>query len=675
MASSELRTLDTRQQCREKLPIWFGSRSNHYHGLLEVMMNANDEMSTHPREDRPCSMYITLAPNKKMVSVRDFGRGIKLFDKHDGKEIREILFETLFAGTNFDNAESGKETTGTNGCGLTVLNNTSKTFRVESVSEDDYTFSMIKYVDGQAVEKECYKLTDKYPKDQWYVLCNHVGTTFTFELDESMYTQVEFNPQTIREMCNHLAGASPGLIIFFMEATGEESDEWQTFAYSGIPSYFEQNCASSMSDQYEFEERTESEEIIARGTRDEDIPTGKFENNRMKLAWSIGTDPFQETFLNCTYLREGGTIYEGVVEGFRRVLDKYADKKVKITAADIELGLNFCCAVYTNNVEFANQTKFSTKKTSYKKHVAKYVSDNLEAFRLENAKVFDAVVKHFVEINNFNKKAADDIKQLKSKIQKKSKGGLSPKIEGLLDCNMRDSKLEDRMLIIDEGKSANHTLISSRDPLIMGCIGLRGRFINSFKTSAVNVFKNEEAMAIMAALGCGIELPEKERKRLKDVVSFDESNLRYSKVLLAADMDSFGRAIDLSLLCFFYKFYPTLCKQGRIYLVNSPRYIVFDKKENEYCAYNDAEKDTIVKKLGKDFGSVGIIKGLGELSKERFWNYVLSPEAREKTMVQVDWDVYKDDIENILEITMGERIDERKEFIMKNVVEAKKASL
>lgn len=664
MANSELRTLDTRQQCREKLPIWFGSRSNHYHGLLEVMMNANDEMSTHPREDRPCSMYITLAPNKKMVSVRDFGRGIKLFDKHDGKEIREILFETLFAGTNFDNAESGKETTGTNGCGLTVLNNTSKTFRVESVSEDDYTFSMIKYVDGQAVEKECYKLTDKYPKDQWYVLCNHVGTTFTFELDESMYTQVEFNPQTIREMCNHLAGSSPDLIIFFMEATGEESDEWQTFAYSGIPSYFEQNCASSMSDQYEFEERTESEEI-----------DGTTENNRMKLIWSIGTDPFQETFLNCTYLREGGTIYEGVVEGFRRVLDKYADKKVKITAADIELGLNFCCAVYTNNVEFANQTKFSTKKTSYKKHVAKYVSDNLEAFRLENTKVFDAVVKHFVEINNFNKKAADDIKQLKSKIQKKSKGGLSPKIEGLLDCNMRDSKLEDRMLIIDEGKSANHTLISSRDPLIMGCIGLRGRFINSFKTSAVNVFKNEEAMAIMAALGCGIELPEKERKRLKDVVSFDESNLRYSKVLLAADMDSFGRAIDLSLLCFFYKFYPTLCKQGRIYLVNSPRYIVFDKKENEYCAYNDAEKDAIVKKLGKDFGSVGIIKGLGELSKERFWNYVLSPEAREKTMVQVDWDVYKDDIENILEITMGERIDERKEFIMKNVVEAKKASL
>ena len=655
--TKELRQLDTRQQCREKLPIWYGSRSNHYHGLLEVIMNANDEMVTHLAEDRPCTMYITLSNDKKMISVRDFGRGIKLFEKHDGKEIRELLFETLFAGTNFDNAESGKETTGTNGCGLTVLNNTSKIFKVESVSEDDYTFSMIKYVDGQFAEKECYSLKDKYPEDEWDCLCNHVGTTFTFELDPTMYTQIEFQPEVIKEMCNHLAGVSEDLIIFFMEATGSPDDTWQEFSYGGIPTYFEQNCTTSIGEQYAFEERTESEEV--------DETT---ENNRMKLVWSVGTDPFQETFLNCTYLREGGTIYDGVIEGFRKVLDKYADKKIKITSADVELGLNFCCAIYTNNVEFANQTKFSTKKTTYKKHVTKYVVDNLEAFRLERSKEFDAMVKHFVEINNFNKKAEDDIKKLKQTIQRKSKGGLAPKIEGLLDCDMRKSNLEDRILIIDEGKSANHTLIAARDPVYMGCIGLRGRFINSFKTTVANVLKNEEAKAVMFALGCGIELPEKERKRLKDIVTFNEDNLRYGQIGLACDMDSFGRAINLSLLCFFYKFYPTLCSEGRIYLVNSPRFIVYDKKENKHYAYNEKEKNDLIANLGKDFSHVGIIKGLGELDKEEFWEYVLSPEARKKTFIQVDWSGYKDDIEYMLNVTMGDKIDERKEYIMNNVV-------
>lgn len=666
MTKSELRQLDTRQQCREKLPIWFGSRSNHYHGLLEVMMNANDEMTSHPAEDRPCTMYITLSADRKTVSVRDFGRGIKLFDKHDGVPIHQLLFETLFAGTNFDNAESGKETTGTNGCGLTVLNHTSKVFIVESVSEDDYTFSKIKYTDGEIAETECYSLKKKYQKDEWDALCNHVGTTFTFELDSAMYTQIEFQPEVIKEMCNHLTGSSEELIVFFKEANDEE---WTGFSYGSLSKYMTENCETTIGVQYEFKERTESEMVV-----EGEGAEPKQENNRMKLVWSIGTDPFQETYLNCTYLREGGTIYDGVIEGFRRVLDKYSDKKIKITAADIELGLNFVCGLWTNNVEFANQTKFSTKKQSYKKHIIKYVIDNLEAFRLENSKEFDAILKHFVEINNFNKKAEDDIKQLKQKIQKKTKGGLSPKIEGLVDCDMRKSKAEERMLFIDEGKSANHTLIAARDPRVMGMIGLRGRFINSLKTSAANVFKNEEAMAIMAALGCGIELPEKERKRLKGVAEFNEEDLRYGSVLCAADMDWAGRAIDLSLLCFFYKFYPTLCEQGRIYLVNSPRFLVYDKKGNEYCAYNDIEKDKIVKELGKSFDHIGIVKGLGELNAEHFWKYVLSPEAREKSFIQVDWDAYRPELEELLQTTMGEKIEERKKYIIENVVNTKEVS-
>lgn len=646
--NKELRQLDTRQQCREKLPIWFGSRSNHYHGLLEVMMNANDEMTTHPAEDRPITMYITLAPNHRMVSVRDFGRGIKLFDEFDGRKIHEVLFETLFAGTNFDNAESGKETTGTNGCGLTVLNHTSKIFRVESVSEDDYTFSMIKYVDGEVAETECYKLEDG--------TCNEVGTTFTFELDPTMYTQVEFQPETIKEMCNHLAGINDKLTIFLKEA---DDEEYQSFAYDSLADYMNKNCAATIGGLHEFEERTESEDI---------------ENNRMKIVWSIGTDPFQETYLNCTYLREGGTIYDGVIEGFRKVLDKYSDKKVKITAADVELGLNFVCGLWTNNVEFANQTKFSTKKQSYKKHIVKYVSDNLEAFRLEESKTFNDMIKHFTEINNFNKKAEDDIKQLKQKIQKKTKGGLSPKIEGLVDCDMRKSKVEERMLFIDEGKSANHTLIAARDPRIMGMIGLRGRFINSLKTSAVNVFKNEEAMAIMAALGCGIELPEKERKRLKGVVEFNEEDLRYSKICIVCDADWAGKAISLSLLCFFYKFYPTLCEQGKVFLIYSPRFLVYDKKGSEYCAYNEAEKNEIVKELGKSFDHIGIVKGLGELNADAFWKYVLSPEIRNKTFVQVNWDAYRPELEELLQTTMGEKIEERKKYIIENVVNTKEVS-
>lgn len=654
LAKKELKQLGTREQCRDKLPIWFGSRSNHYHGLLEVMMNGNDEMSTHPAEDRPQLLEVTLHDDEKTVSVRDRGRGIKLLEEHEGKKVYELLFETLFAGTNFDNAESGKQTTGTNGCGLTVLNHTSKYFAVESVTENDYIYSKVEYSDGGLNCK-----TNSYKMGDDYILVNHVGTIVTFELDPTMYSQSHYRPETIREMCNRLAGVSDTIVTF---RNGQEG-ELEAFAYVDLAEYMTKNCSSTIGEQYEFAKRTENEMVLNK----EGVEQIQ-ENNTMKLVWSIGTEPFQETYLNCTYLREGGTIYDGVIDGFRKIVDKYSDSKVKITAADIELGLNFVCTLLTNNVEFANQTKFSTGKLTYKKHVSNYVVDNLEAFRLENSKKFDEVVKHFVEINNYNKKAEDDIKQLKSKIQKKTKGTLSQKVEGLIDCDMRKSQVDERILIIDEGKSANHTLIAARDSRIFGCIGLRGRFINSLKTSAANVFKNEEAMAIMAALGCGIELPEKERKRLKGLVEFNQDELRYGSIGICSDADWAGKAIALSLMCFFYKFYPTLCEQGRIYLVNSPRFLVYDKKGKEYCAYNEEEKNRIVHELGKSLDHVGIVKGLGELSKDAFWNYVLSPEARERTFVKIDWDAYKPELEELLRTTMGDKIEERKKYIIENVV-------
>lgn len=638
---NELRSLDTRQQCREKLPIWFGSRSNHYHGLLEVMMNGNDEMVTHPDQNRPFKLEVEINDDSEAV-VRDYGRGIRLTDMHDGIPVYQILLETLFAGTNFDNMKSGKETTGTNGCGLTVLNHTSEAFHMEShVGYDRY---LVSYFDG-GQDRTVQSWKDK---------SEDYGTCVRFVLDPEIYTQIFYNEEEVKSMCNHLAGISNGLeidLVFDKEKYNYKYDSLLDYAKSNFP---------EDAKIVEFEERTASEKVDNQGEYID-------ENNRMKLLWSIGTEPFQETFLNYTYLKEGGSIYEGVIEGFRKILDKYSDAKTKITASDVELGLNFVCGVWSNNVEFANQTKFSTKKASYKKHVTQYVVDNLEAFRLEHEKEFEDVLKHFVVINDFNKKTENEIKTLKNKIQK-GKKGLSPKIEGLIDCDMKKSNPEDRILIIDEGLSANATIINSRDPLYMGCIGLRGRFINSYKTTAQKVFANEPAMAIIAALGCGIELPEKERKKYKDLFNFNKDELRYGKIAIITDADSFGKAITLSLLCFFHKFYPTLCEEGRIYVVSSPRFVIYDNKSNAHYAYDESEKQEIVKKLSKNLHHIGIVKGLGELNKEEFWEYVLSPEAREHTFTQVDFSGDEKEIEQMFEITMGEKIEERKEFIIDEVV-------
>ena len=44
---SEIKSLSVREQCRLKLPIFYGSVDNYYHGFKEVMANAIDEIINH----------------------------------------------------------------------------------------------------------------------------------------------------------------------------------------------------------------------------------------------------------------------------------------------------------------------------------------------------------------------------------------------------------------------------------------------------------------------------------------------------------------------------------------------------------------------------------------------------------------------------------------------------
>ena len=129
MSKDTIKKLDTRQQCREKLPIFFGSRDNYTHGVKEVIANAIDEISNNFENG---DIYVTLHDDNKTISIKDTGRGIPIEGETDGIPNYHLLLLKLFAGTNYDNNENGKITTGANGVGLTVTNYTSKYFKVTS---------------------------------------------------------------------------------------------------------------------------------------------------------------------------------------------------------------------------------------------------------------------------------------------------------------------------------------------------------------------------------------------------------------------------------------------------------------------------------------------------------------------------------------------------------------
>ena len=125
---SELRELTVRDTCRIKLPVFYGSRDNYLHGFREVIANGCDEISNNFDTG---TITVWLHEDNKTITVKDTGRGMPVEEVTDGKKNYVLLFETLFASTNYDNFELGKTTTGQNGVGLTVLNYSSKKFIVE----------------------------------------------------------------------------------------------------------------------------------------------------------------------------------------------------------------------------------------------------------------------------------------------------------------------------------------------------------------------------------------------------------------------------------------------------------------------------------------------------------------------------------------------------------------
>ena len=72
---SKIRALDTRQQCREKLPVFFGSRDNYLHGVREVIANACDEISNNFETGQ---VTVTLDTDNTTITIKDSGRGMPI---------------------------------------------------------------------------------------------------------------------------------------------------------------------------------------------------------------------------------------------------------------------------------------------------------------------------------------------------------------------------------------------------------------------------------------------------------------------------------------------------------------------------------------------------------------------------------------------------------------------
>lgn len=585
---------------------------------------------------------IILSDDNRTITVRDTGRGIPISTYENTK----LLFETLFASGKYDVSESTNS--GVNGVGNTILQFSSVYFKCLSHMKSIGKSYEIVYENGGEITTPltCLGDTDKH------------GTEITFKLDDTVYTEVEFNEKEVEDIIRRVSMISENITFNFTY-----KNNIITFNHN-ISEYFNKYSTDIIGESYTCSpKRFERDiEVERKGIKD----TAKEIADIQVVFGACSSElPMQETMLNGNYLKENGTIYDGVVDGFKIYVNRYCKennlykKKEKgLSSQDIENAISFVCRLFNNLVEFESQVKFSTKKEYYKQIGKEYIQEQLEVYKLENQKAFKRMVDQILickRANDVNVKARQELKE---KLTKKI--DVLNKIQGLYECKNRDGK---RAFAICEGKSALSSLLFARpDNVAIMCI--RGKMTNALKSGVDKILNDEIILNILRAYGVEISETKNVKKKNKDIIQFNIDNARYDEIYIVtdADIDGMGSIAPL-LLTMFNTVAPEVVQKGIIHIIKTPLYEIQEIKDDKmYYAVDEDELESILKSLQGKRYKINYVKGLAECTKEGM-QMCLQDNYRNKIQVRAD---NYEEVLKTLHLHMGKDVKPRYDYIVEN---------
>ena len=630
--ASEIQVLEGLEAVRKRPGMYIGSTSASglHHLVYEIVDNAIDEALAGYCKD------ITVTINEgDTITVTDNGRGIPVdIQAQTGRPALEVVFTVLHAGGKFGGG-GYKVSGGLHGVGASVVNALSEWLTVQ-VHKDGKIYEM-KFSRGNITqEMKVIGETD------------HTGTTVTFKPDPEMFDTLEYDYETLHTRMREQAFLNAGLRITISDARpGREKSE--AMCYEGGIREFVTYINRNKTPLHE-------EVIYLSGAKGDSTA-------EIAIQYNDGYNETLVSFANDIHTPEGGMHETGFKAALTRVLNAYGLKYGmikegdKVSGEDVREGITAVISVKLTEAQFEGQTKAKLGNAHIRTLVDSIVNDQLAVYLEEHPVVARTILDKAMTAN----RAREAARKARESIRRKTVLGGAAMPDKLRDCNENNPELTE--LYIVEGDSALGACKQSRDAEFQGLMPVRGKILNCLKADYPRIFKSDVITDLMKVLGCGVEVSG---KAVKDLNQFDLNNLRWSKVVICTDGDVDGFQIRTLILTMLYRLCPTLIREGKVYIAETPLFEITCKEksgEKTWFAYSEKEKADILKELSGKKTNIQRSKGLGENDPEMMWMTTMNPETRRLIKVLP---ADAEETARVFDLLLGDNLSGRKEYIAEN---------
>ncbi|MGK2896774.1 MAG: DNA topoisomerase (ATP-hydrolyzing) subunit B [Candidatus Saccharimonadales bacterium] len=639
---SQIQVLEGLEPVRKRPGMYIGSTG--YDGVHHLIKEIADNSIDEAIAGFATKIQVIIQKDGGLTVIDD-GRGIPV-DKHPktGLSTLETVLTVLHAGGKFGGG-GYKVSSGLHGVGSSVVNALSTKMVAEVVQKGE--LYRIEFAQGASLAplKKIGK-TDR-----------STGTKITFYPDPTIFKEtVEFDYKWVVNYLRHQAYLTKGI---YVSVHDERTDERQAFYFEGgIQSYVKHlNIGKEViTDNIFYVEKQVEDSMV-----------------EVAIQYNDTYVELVKPFANNVLTPDGGTHLIGFRAAMTRVINDYArknsllkEKEDNLTGDDIREGLTAILLVKLPDPQFEGQTKNKLGNPEVRRYVEQVMNEYFSYYLEENPEVAKKIVGKALLAARARKaaRAARD-----NVLRKGALDGMG--LPGKLwDCSSKSPA--DSEIYIVEGNSAAGSAKEGRDSKTQAILPLRGKVLNTERARLDKMFANKEIVAMIQAFGVGIG------------EQFDINGLRYHKIVIMTDADVDGSHISTLLLTFFFRYMREVVEGGYIYLAKPPLYSINRGQKKTY-AYDEAERDRILKELvsdklergtsvnvdddmAKQAGvTISRFKGLGEMDAEQLWETTMSPENRVLIQVRVE------DAENadaIFTKLMGDEVSLRKTFIQSRAKDA-----